>query len=146
MADIEHQITIAHPITEVYRAVTDYENPEVLQSWQRDLRTLGITAGDPLRTGSMIAMKRRFLGSDIFVNLDVTDLQRNKRFELKGIHGRFAYQREIEFAPSGRETLINDKINLRASWFLFWYRPFVRSAIQRQTRREWENLKRQLEA
>jgi hypothetical protein len=89
----------------------------------------------------MVAMSRRFKGSKIFLNVDVIDLQRNKRLELKGIHGRFPYHREIEFSPSGRETLINDKITLRVGWLFFWYGPFVRSALSRQTAQEWQNLK-----
>ena len=38
MADIEHQITISRPITEVYKAVTAYEDTEALQNWQTDLK------------------------------------------------------------------------------------------------------------
>lgn len=145
MADIEHQITIARPINEVYKAATDYGNTEGLQEWQSDLKTIGITAGDPLRTGSMIGMTKRFMTSVIFVNADVVELQRNKRFELSGIHGRFAFRREIEFTPSGRETVIKDKITLRVGWFFFWYRPFVTGALRNQTAKEWQKLKQLLE-
>src|SRR5262245_52671691 len=125
MADIEHQVTIARPIGEVYNAVTAYEDSAALQLWQPELEAVGVTAGKPLRTGSMIAMTRRFMGSRIFVNVDVIELQRNKRFEIKGVHGRFPFRREIEFAPSGRDTLIRDSITLRIGWLFFWYRPFV---------------------
>lgn len=146
MADIEHQVTIARPIGEVYNAVTAYEDSAGLQRWQPELESVGVTAGNPLRTGSMIAMTRRFMGSRIFVNVDVIELQRNKRFEIKGVHGRFPFRREIEFSPSGRDTLIRDNITLRMSWLFFWYRPFVRSTLSRQTAREWANLKRELES
>jgi uncharacterized membrane protein len=145
MADIEHKVTIACPISDVYKIATDYGNVEGLQAWQSDLKTVGVTAGDPLRTGSMIGMTRRFMTSAIFVNADVVDLQRNKRFELRGIHGRFPFHREIEFSPNGRETVINDKISLRVSWFFFWYRPLVLGALRSQTTQEWQNLKHLLE-
>jgi carbon monoxide dehydrogenase subunit G len=145
MADIEHQITIARPISDVYNAISDYENLEAMQKWQPDLLSLGVTAGNPLRAGSMIAMTRRFMGSKIFVNVDVMENQRNKRFEVKGIHGRFPYRREIEVSPIGRETVIRDNIFIKTGWLFFWYRPFVRSAISRQTLQEWKNLKQLLE-
>lgn len=145
MADIEHQVTIARPISEVYKAVTDYGDTEAMQEWQSDLKTVGITAGDPLRTGSMIGMTKRFISSIIFVNVDVSELQRNKRFEIQGVHGRFFLRREIEFTPSGRETVIKDKITLRVGWFLFWYRPIVKGALRSQTEKEWQKLKQLLE-
>jgi uncharacterized membrane protein len=145
MADIEQQITIACPISEVYKAVTDYENSDVLKSWQRDLKAVGITAGNPLRTGSMIGMTKRFMAGEIFVNVDIVDLQRNKRFELKGVHGRFPFSRAIEFSPNGRETIVYDKITLRVGWLFFWYRSIVTGALHKQTAQEWQNLKQYLE-
>lgn len=146
MADIEHQITISRPITDVYKAVTAYDDTEALQKWQTDLKNVGVTAGDPLRTGSMIGMTKRFMTSDIFVNFDVVEFQRNKRFDLQGVHGRFPFRREIEFNPNGRETIISDKITVRIGWIFFWYRPFVMSAIKSQTAQEWQNLKQHMEA
>lgn len=146
MADIEHQLTISRPITEVYNAITNYEDLDELRKWQPDLFSVGVTAGNPLRAGSMIAMTRRFMGGKIFVNTDVLEIQRNKRIEVKGIHGRFAFRREIELTPSGRDTVVHDSITLKIGWIFFWYRPFVRSALSKQTAREWTNLKDVLES
>jgi carbon monoxide dehydrogenase subunit G len=146
MADIEHQVTIAKPISEVYTAMTDYENLQSIQRWQPDTLSLGVTAGSPLRAGSMIAMSRRFMGSKTFVNVDVLEIQRNKRIELKGIHGRFPFSREIELSPSGRETIIHDSITLKIGWLFFWYRPFLQKALTRQTAQEWQNLKKLMES
>ncbi len=142
MADIEHSITINNNLVEVYKAVTGYEDTEELQTWQTSIKSLGVTAGDPLRTGSMIAMKRQFIMSEVFVNVDVTDLQRNKRFDLKGVHGRFPFRREIEFNPNGRETQIKDRIWLKTGWLFFWWRPVVIPALKNQTAQEWNNLKK----
>lgn len=141
MADIEHSITIKQNLADVYKAVTAYGDTDSLKEWQTSIKSLGVTAGDPLRTGSMIAMKRQFIMSEVFINLDVTDLQRNKRFDLKGIHGRFSFRREIEFSPNGRETQIKDRIWLKTGILFFWWRPFVLAALKSQTAQEWINLK-----
>lgn len=146
MATIENSITIAKPISDVFKTVTHYDAPEEMQQWRSAIQNIGITAGNPLRTGSMIAMTKRFRGSPIFVNLDVTDLQRNKRLEIKGMHGRFPYVRSIEFSPSGRETIIRDKIELRTSWIFFFYNPFLTNALTRQVKQEWAALKNFLES
>jgi uncharacterized membrane protein len=146
VATIENSITIARPISDVYRTVTNYDDDEQMKQWRTSIVNIGITAGNPLRTGSMIAMTKQFRGSGIFVNADVTDLQRNKRVELKGMHGRFPFVRSIEFAPSGRETVIRDHIELRTPWFFFFYTPILTGALNRQVKREWEALKQMLES
>jgi len=146
MADIEHSITINSNLIEVYKAVTAYGDADELKTWQTTIKSVGVTAGNPIRTGSMIAMKRQFILSEVFVNVDVVDLQRNKRFELKGVHGRFPFRREIEFSPNGRETQIKDRIWLKTGFIFFWWRPFVISALKSQTAKEWESLKQVLKA
>jgi len=146
VATIENSITIGRPISDVYRTVTDFSNSERMKAWRTSVQSIGITAGDPLRTGSMIAMTKHFLGSAIFVNVDITDLQRNKRVELKGMHGRFPYVRSIEFAPSGRETVVRDHIEIRTPWIFFFYTPFLTSSLKRQTQQEWQALKEMLES
>ena len=144
MANVEYSVTIARPVSDVFSAATGFDKLDAMRKWQPDLLSVGITAGDPLRTGTMIAMTRRFLGSQIFVNVDVVDFQRNKRIELKGMHGRFAYRREIEFSPSGRDTVLTDRITIAAGWLFFWYRPFLYGAVRRQITQEWNLLKNQL--
>ena len=146
MADIEHKITIARPVSDVFKTATDYESTETIKQWQPAVKSLGITEGKPLRTGSMIAMTRRFMTGEVFVNADVLDLQRNKRFELQGMHGGFRFRREIEFSPNGRETNISDRITLQTGIVWFWYRPFLLNALRSQTSQEWKNLKKQLES
>ncbi|MGJ3238788.1 MAG: hypothetical protein ACFE0Q_08800 [Anaerolineae bacterium] len=146
MADITHNTIINSNLVEVFKAVTDYGDSDAIKRWQTATRSVGVTAGDPLRTGSMIAMKRRFIMSEIFVNLDVIDLQRNKRFDLKGMHGRFPIQREIEFVPDGRQTQVIDRIWIKTGWLYFWWRPVVVSSLQSQTAAEWQRLRQQLES
>ncbi|MEO1644970.1 MAG: hypothetical protein AAFR67_07270, partial [Chloroflexota bacterium] len=84
MADIEIKTTLSANVSEVYNVVTDYEADAQLREWQTEVKSVGVTAGKPMRTGSMIALTKSFLGSDVFVNFDVIDMQRNKRFEVKG--------------------------------------------------------------
>lgn len=146
MADIELKINISRPIGDVFKAASDYENSDAIKSWQPAVVSMGITEGNPIRTGSMIAMTRKFMISNIFVNLDVLDFQRNKRIELSGIHGRFRFRREIEFVPNGRESSITDRISVNTNFIFFWYRPFLLNAIRSQIKQEWDTLKKQLEA
>lgn len=140
MADIEYKLTIKSNLVEVYKAVTAYEDDGSLKEWQPKLKSVGVTAGNPLRTGSMIGMRRQFVMSEIFVNADVVDMQRNKRFELQGVHGRFRFRREIEFASSGRETIVTDRITVKIGWMFFFWKPVVISTLRNQISQEWRNL------
>lgn len=146
MATIEYSISIARSVSDVYSAATAYDDPDAMKQWRSDIETIGITAGSPLRSGSMIAMTKHFNGSKIFINFDILDLQRNKYVKLQGMHGRFPYTREIDFGVNGRETNVKDVIVVNTSWLFFWYAPLLSRALEAQIKREWETLKRQLEA
>lgn len=145
MADIETSLTINASVSDVYGAITEYEDKSFIKEWRPHLLSVGVTAGKPLRTGSMIALTKQFLGTDIFVNADVVDMQRNKRFELKGMHGRFPYNRTIEVTPNGRQTLITDRVNIQSNFFWFWWKPFVIRGMRSQIQTEWQTLKGMLE-
>lgn len=146
MVTIEIKLTINRPISEVYSAFTNYDNPTALQAWQKGINDVGITAGNPLRAGSMIAMRKRFGASEIFVNFDVMDFQRNKRLEVQGVHGRFFFKRETDFTPSGRETLVKDVMSVRTGWFMFWYNPILTGMLRKGLESEWQALKTILES
>lgn len=146
MATIEIDTTVGKPITSVYKAVTGYDDVEEMKQWRTNLQSVGITAGNPLRTGSMIAMTKQFMGSSTFINADVLELERNKKIQLKGRFGRFAFTRIIEFNPVGRDTVVRDKFTFDAGWIWFWYTPFFNNALRAQLKNEWTNLKQMLEA
>jgi len=143
MALIENRIVIERSLTDVFQKTTDFESYE---EWQPGLNSVNVTSGKPIRAGTILTFRRQFMGGEIFVNADVIDFQRNKRYELKGIHGRFQFTRAVEFTPGGRETTIYDRMNLRIPWFYFWYTPFVTSALKSRLSREWDNLKTLLES
>lgn len=143
MASVEYSIAIQAPVTKVFKEATDYDN---MQRWQPNLISVNVTAGNPLRAGSIVSMQRRFQTSDIFVNADVIDFQRNKRVEMRGVHGRFRFTRVIEFQPGGGETIIRDKIEVKTGIIFFWYAPLMTRSLKRQISQEWEALKELLES
>lgn len=145
MATVEVDVIIERPISDVFKAVTNYDNKAEMRQWRSSVKNIGITAGNPLRTGSMIALTKSFMGSETFINMDITDLERNKRVVFKGIHGRFPFTREISFTPDGRNTIVKDSYNVQLSWIWFWYAPFFNGALRNQVVKEWQALKTMLE-
>ena len=146
MALIEIDITINKPISDVFKAVTAYDNETDMKQWRSSIESIGITAGNPLRAGSMIAINKQFMGSSTFVNADILTIERNKILQLKGYYGRFPFTRTIEFTPNGRDTVVRDKVNVQAPWIWFWYTPFFNRALRSQLMTEWKALKQKLEA
>ena len=52
MPKFETQVLINRPVFQVFRYVGDFNNDV---NW-RNVANIGITSGDPIRTGSMVAM------------------------------------------------------------------------------------------
>lgn len=141
MTVIENRVTIRRPLFDVFKQASDFNN---LQSWQSNTVDITVTSGEPVRPGTMVAMKRKFRGSTIFVNFDVLDFQRNKRIELNGVWGRFPFRRVIEFSSGGGETAIVDTVRVNIPWLMFWYRPIFAGALKRQLNQEWQELEAHL--
>ena len=87
MPKFETQVLINRPVFHVFRYVGDFNNDV---HW-RNVQSVGITSGDPIRAGTMVAMTRRIMGRGGFVNSDVTDFERNKKIELKGSYWGFPF-------------------------------------------------------
>ena len=80
MPTYENSVVIERPVFDVFKYVGDFENDP---NW-KNVRNVGITSGNPIRAGSMVAMTRPILGRKGFVNADVTEYERNKKIEMKG--------------------------------------------------------------
>ena len=52
MPQYENQILIERPVSDVFKYVGDFKNDV---HW-RNVKNVGITSGDPIRAGSMVAM------------------------------------------------------------------------------------------
>ncbi len=141
MTTIDLQVTIHASLFDVFNAVVDYES---YPQWQPHVHLAKVTDAKPFRTGSMVYLEKQFGLTRIFVNADVTELQRNKLIEIKGVHGRLRFRRQIEFSSTGRETIIRDKVTFATAWFHFWYTPILTATMRSQMKREWELLRRKL--
>ncbi len=141
MPKFETQVLINRPVFQVFRYVGDFTNDA---NW-RNVSNVGITSGDPIRTGSMVAMTRRILGRKGFVNCDVTDYERNKRIELKGSYWGFPFVSTIIFDHRGQQTNIRETLEIRTRWF-FWFGIFFNLTLSRLLQREYDALKQVLDS
>ena len=141
MPKFDNQVLINRPVFQVFGYVGDFNN-EV--HW-RDVQNVGITSGNPIRAGSMVAMTRRIMGRKGFVNSDVTDYERNKRIELKGSYWGFPYISTMTFEHRGQQTNVRESIDIRTRW-MFWFGIFFNLTLNGVLRRELDNLKQLLDS
>ena len=141
MPKFETEVLINRPVFQVFRYIGDFNNDV---HW-RNIQNIGITSGDPIRAGSMVAMTRRIIGRKGFVNCDVTDYERNKKIELKGSYWGFPFIATISFSHRGQQTGVRETLEIRTRWF-FWFGIFFNLTLKGLLRKEWETLKQLLES
>lgn len=142
MPRIEHRVTIQRPVFDVFKLAGDFNR---WLEWQAGITDVSMISGNPIRSGTMLSVRRNLLGRNVFINADVIEYDRNKRIELRGVHGTFPFQRVQEFQSQGRETLIIDNLNFKTGILYFWYGPILAGALRRQMEADWASLKQLLE-
>ncbi len=141
MPKFENQVLINRPVFQVFKYVGDFRNDV---HW-RNVHGVGITSGDPIRAGSMVAMTRRLMGRKGFVNSDVTDYERNRKIELKGSYWGFPFIATITFEHRGQQTNVKETLDIRTRW-MFWFGFFFSMTLKSALRKEWAALKHLLDS
>ena len=141
MPKFENQVLINRPVFQVFKYVGDFRNDV---HW-RNVHGVGITSGDPIRAGSMVAMTRRLMGRKGFVNSDVTDYERNRKIELKGSYWGFPFIATITFEHRGQQTNVKETLDIRTRW-MFWFGFFFSATLKSALRKEWADLKHLLDS
>jgi len=140
MPNFENQILIERPVFDVFKYVGDFTNDT---NW-RNVRGVGITSGDPIRAGSMVAMTRSIIGRKGFVNCDVTEYERNKKIELKGSYWGFPCVHTLIFEHRGQQTNLKETLNIHTRWMV-WFGLFFNMTLGGVLKRELEQLKQILD-
>lgn len=141
MPSFENQILIERPVFDVFKYVGDFKNDS---NW-RNVDRIGITSGDPIRPGSMVAMTRRIAGFKGFVNGDVIEYDRNKKIELKGSFWGFPYTRTVIFEHRGQQTNVRENVQISTRWMI-WYNAFFSATLRGTFGNELKRLKQVLDA
>lgn len=141
MPKFENQVLINRPVFQVFKYVGDFRNDV---HW-RNVHGVGITSGDPIRAGSMVAMTRRLMGRKGFVNSDVIDYERNRKIELKGSYWGFPFIATITFEHRGQQTNVKETLDIRTRW-MFWFGLFFSMTLKGALHKEWAALKHLLDS
>ncbi len=141
MPKFENQILIDRPIFDVFNYMGDFKNDT---NW-RNVKGVGITSGDPIRAGSMVAMTRPIMGRKGFVNGDVIEYDRNKKIEMKGSFWGFPFSYSVEFERRGQQTNVIERLDISTRWMI-WFGLFFNLSLGKTLASELSNLKQLLDS
>lgn len=140
MPSFENQILIDRPVFDVFKYAGDFKNDS---NW-RSVDRIGITSGEPIRAGTMVAMTRRIAGFKGFVNADVIEYDRNKKIELKGSFWGFPFTHTMTFEHRGQQTNVREIVNIRTRWMV-WFNVFFNMTLRGAFAKELQSLKQILD-
>ncbi len=141
MPHVSYHTTLNAPLFDVFKLATDFT---AMPTWSRETRSVHLMNADPLRAGSMITIERTFGGSLIFINADLIEFQRNKSYDMSGVHGRFRFRRTIEFTANSGQTQVRDNFYVYTSALYFWYNPILKANMAGYLKSEWAQLAKAL--
>ena len=84
--DVVTEITIGRPAEAVAAYAAD---PSNAPAWYQNIASIAWETSPPLRTGSRVAFRARFLGRDLTYTYQVTDFIAGERLVMRTAHGPF---------------------------------------------------------
>ena len=143
MPSFEHTITVQRSLFDVFKYLADFERAP---QWQPSTSSAHVTAGDPVRVGTMVSQNRRLIGA-VFVNADVVDYQVNKQIQLQGVFQRFPFTRTYRVESiGGMQTRVHDRMVMQTGCLYAWYTPVLSTLLNKQIAQEWQQFKQILES
>lgn len=139
---LEHSLTVARPVEEVFAFIAD---PANLPSWQS-----GLVEVRPESTGPGLGARhgevRSFMGKHIEQTLEVTAYEPPTRLDFAVVQGPLPLRVEHTFAPTdaGTEIHVVGEGDVGALFRLA--EPLVVRAVKRQSQADFARLKELLEA
>jgi uncharacterized membrane protein len=144
MARAAHTVVVERPPDEVFDFLTDLSN---VPAWQSGAVAVEEPEG-PLRVGSTYVQVLSFLGRRTEAMLEVTELERGRRFSLKSVSGPFPFEARHTLEPrnGGGATRLHVELEGRTRGFFKLTESFVERKAQRQIEDDFAALKRMVEA
>jgi len=143
MPRVRYSVTINRPVDKVFQFVTNLENAS---KWQPDVVQV-YHAEESLRIGMIISQDRstRLLHWRLDLNADIMEYRPNKLVEYVGALGQFPVRGRLEFDGTTRATTVSESLHIRMGIRLAIFAPFMKTVMQRRTRRTLKMLKTVLE-
>jgi carbon monoxide dehydrogenase subunit G len=139
----ELTIEVARPPGDVFAYLTDVAN---LPSWQSGVHQAEIEDGGEARAGAQIRESRHLLGRELRTRLEITDYEPPRLFALRAVASPVPFTVRHELEASGAGTRLRVVGEGDAGMLPGFASGIMARRAQRQFRKDFERLKRILEA
>lgn len=142
--DVTATIVIERPIAEVSAYTGDPSNaPE----WYRRISSAEWETDPPMRLGSRVRFRARFLGRDLAYTYEITELTPGEQVAMRTTEGPFPMRTTYTWRPVGdRVTHMTMRNHGEPAGWSRLVAPFVASSMRRAMRQDLDGLKRRLES
>jgi len=141
--DVSTRIVIARPREQVAAYAVD---PDNATAWYRNIEAAEWRSEPPLRAGSRIAFRARFLGRTLAYTYEVREHVPGERFVMSTEQGPFPMETTYTFtdAPEGTEMTLRNRGE--PAGFARVGAPVLARAMERANRADLRRLKRIIES
>lgn len=143
MVDVYTEITIKSPIKEVSEYAA---NPDHAPEWYVNIHSAEWKTAKPLKKGSLIAFKAKFLGRELAYVYEIVEFIPEEKLVMKTANGPFPmetiYTWDAIDANHTRMTLRNKGV---PSGFSKMFSPFMSSMMKRANKKDLRKIKNILE-
>ncbi len=142
MVRVEDSIVVARPIEDVFDYLTD---PETLPEWQGSALEARVEGEGPMRAGSRVLERRKFLGRRLESTMEVVEYELPRRFAIKVGSGPVPFTATNSLSEADGGTRIEAVIEGEPGGFFRLAEPLVVRALGREMRNNLATLKDVLE-
>jgi uncharacterized membrane protein len=131
------EVTIEQPVGVVFAYVTDVGN---LPEWQESA-----VAADWIEPGRRFRERRSFLGRTVEIELEVTALEPDRRFDVKAVQGPVRFEIQHAFAAADGGTSLHVSAEAKLEGAMRFAAAMAKGQVERQFRSDLARLKELLE-
>jgi uncharacterized membrane protein len=131
------EVTIERPVAAVFAYVSDVRN---LPEWQESA-----ASAEWIEEGSRFRERRSFLGRTAQLELEVTALEPDRRFDVKSVSGPVRFEIHHSFEESGAATVVRVTAEAKIGGGLRFAARMVQGQAERQFKADLQRLKQLLE-
>jgi uncharacterized membrane protein len=135
--DFDLEVTIDRPVSDVFAYVTDVHN---IPKWQESA-----VSAEWVEEGRRFRERRRFMGREADVELEITAIEQDRRFDVQTVRAPVKFEIRHSFEEVDGRTLLGVHAEAKLGGALRFAAGMAKKQAEGQFRNDFERLKKVLE-